>query len=308
MNSAPTAKERKFSSSPLCLISALAWGISFPMQEIASGYSDLLSSFAFNGLRMLLAGFALIPVVFLFERHADYSRQRIKATALRGALAGAILFSASSFQQFGIQLTKESGKAGFITSLYLVIVAVISFVIFKERLSPFVVIAMPISLTGLYFLSFSEGFSGVQAGDLLVLVCAFLYATHIIVLDKSANATNPLLFSCVQFFVAGILGTAFGGIFGTVTAEGIKGCALPILFCGIFSVAVAYTLQLLGQRNGNPTVCALFCSMESLFAVIAECVMEAKLPSAKMIIGCGLMLTAVVLAQLPRELFKRKIK
>ena len=242
----------------------------------------------------------------IFERHADYSKKQIISTVKWGALAGLVLFSASSFQQFGIEITGESGKAGFITSLYLVFVALLTFLLFRQKPSLLVLCAMPFAVLGLYFLSFSEGFGKVSAGDLLLLVCSVLFAFHIIVFDKSASKVNPLLFSCIQFFVAGVLGTAFGGIFGTITVQGIALTWLPIVYCGVFSAGVAYTCQLLGQKNGNPTVCALFCSMEALFAVIAECIIEQHLPTPKIILGCVLMLVAVVLSQLPSDLFKKK--
>ncbi len=299
-------EKKKISSSPLCLISALVWGVAFPVQEMASRHANLLDAFGFNGFRMLIAALALVPVVLLFERKADYSKPRIISTVKYGSLAGVILFSASCLQQFGIELTGESGKAGFITSLYLIFVPLIAFLIFRERPALLVLAAMPFAVCGLYFLSFSDGFGSVHIGDLLVLACSVLYAIHIIVLDKSSKGVNPLLFSAVQFLVAGILSLLCGFIFGTVTAEGVGKTAFPIVFCGIFSVAIAYTCQLLGQKNGNPTVCALFCSMEALFAVIAECIIEAHLPTYKMVIGCVLMLVAVVLAQLPNDIFKRK--
>ncbi|MBO5261733.1 MAG: DMT family transporter [Clostridia bacterium] len=300
------SEKKKISSSPLCLISALVWGISFPMQEIASQNSHLLDAFGFNGFRMLIAFLALIPMVLIFERRADYSRKRITDTVKYSILAGIVLFSASTFQQFGIELTGESGKAGFITSLYLVFVPIIAFALFKQKPSLLVLVAMPFALCGLYFLSFSNGFGAVHIGDLLVLVCSILYAIHIIVLDKSSKCTNPFLFSGLQFLVAGILSLCCGFIFGTVTAQGIGKTVLPIVYCGVFSVGIAYTCQLLGQKNGNPTVCALFCSMEALFAVIAECIIEQHLPTPKIIIGCVLMLIAVVLSQLPQDIFKRK--
>lgn len=298
--------KKKLSSSPLCLISAIVWGTAFPIQEMASEHSSLIDAFSWGGIRMLVAFLALIPVVLLFERHADYSKKQVLSTAKWGALAGVILFLASTLQQLGIEMTKESGKAGFITSLYLVFVPVISLLLFKEKLSYIVLCAMPFAVAGLYFLSFSEGFTSVQAGDLLVLACSVLYAMHIITFDKSANHVNPLLFSCIQFLVAGILGVITGSLFGTFTWDGVVATAFPTLYCGIFSAGVAYTCQLLGQKNGNPTVCALFCSTEALFAVIAECVIESHLPNSKIILGCVLMLVAVVLSQLPPELFKRK--
>lgn len=299
-------EKKKISTSPLCLISAVVWGTAFPIQEIASKNSALLDAMSFNGIRMLVAALALLPVVLIFERNADKSRAQIVSTVKWGALAGFVLFAASSVQQLGIEMTGESGKAGFLTSLYLIFVAILGFVLFKQKISFLMMIAMPFAIGGLYFLSFSNGFGKVSTGDLLLLLCALIYAFHIIVYDKSASRVNPLLFSCVQFLVAGLMGTAFGASFGTITTQGLTNTLFPILYCGIFSSGVAYTCQLLGQKNGNPTVCALFCSMEALFAVIAECIIEGRLPTAKIIIGCALMLVAVVLSQLPADIFKRK--
>ena len=301
-------EKKKISSSPLCLISAIAWGISFPVQEMASKNAHILDALGFNGMRMLVGALVLIPLVFLLERKADFSKKRVTDTIKYGALAGVILFLASITQQLGIQLTGESGKAGFITSLYLVFVPLISFAFFKRKPSLFVLIALPFAVLGLYFLSFADGFGAVSTGDLLLLVCSVLYATHIIVLGKSSLYVNPILFSCIQFFIGGVLGVASSGIFGTITVIGITSTLFPIFFSGIFSIAIAYTFQLLGQKNGNETVCALFCSMEALVAVIAECIMEAHLPSGKIIIGCALMLVAVVLAQLPSKSTKVNLK
>ena len=295
------SQKRKLSSSPLCLISALAWGISFPVQEMASKNAHILDALGFNGLRMLVGALVLIPLVLLLERRADYSKKRVLDTIKYGALAGAVLFLASITQQLGIQLTGESGKAGFITSLYLVFVPLISFIFFKKKPSLFVLIALPFAVLGLYFLSFAGGFGAVCFGDLLLLVCSVIYAIHIIVLGKSSQYVNPILFSCIQFFVGGVLGVASSGLFGTITVNGITSTLFPIFFSGVFSIAIAYTFQLLGQNNGNETVCALFCSMEALVAVIAECIMEAHLPTTKIIIGCALMLVAVVLSQIPSK-------
>ena len=300
--------KRKTSSSPLCLISAIIWGASFPIQEIASNHSDLIDAFGFGGLRMLAAGLALIPIIFIFERNADYSKKQVLSTVLWGVLAGTILFTASTFQQYGIEMTGESGKAGFITSLYLVFVAIFSIFLFKKAPSMFMIIALPFAVLGLYFLSFSDGFGSVSTGDLMLLICSVLFAFHIMVFDKSSKHVNPLLFSCVQFFVAGILSLIASVPFGTITTEGIALTAFPIIYCGVFSAGVAYTCQLLGQKNGDPTVCALFCSLEALFAVVAECIIEGDFPSTKILIGCALMLIAVVLSQLPADLFKKTKK
>ncbi|MBO5287474.1 MAG: DMT family transporter [Clostridia bacterium] len=292
-------QKKRISSAPLCLISAVIWGISFPIQDMASLHSEALDAFSFTGLRFLLGALALLPIALLTKGRQKVFKPRLKSTILSGSLAGVILFAASVFQQIGIQMTNESGKAGFITSLYLIFVPIVCFLVFRQKCSKFVIIAIPVAVLGLYFLSFTKGSFHFAPGDALVLVGSFLFTGHIIALDRSAPSVTPLLFSCVQFATSGILGVIFGSAFGVITAEGVVACLLPILFCGLFSTGIAYTLQLLGQKNGNPTVCALFCSTESLFAIVAECIIERAFPTTEVIIGCVLMLGAVLLSQIP---------
>lgn len=299
-------QRKKLSTAPLCLISAVTWGVAFPMQDMASQNSHILDAFSFNGLRFFLGALALLPIILLFEARGGDFKPRLKGTLLCGALAGVVLFTASMFQQFGIQLTGQSGKAGFITSLYLLFVPIFSYLIFKQKCSKFVILAMPVAIIGLYFLSFSQGSFSFAWGDLLVLIGSFFFTGHIIVLDRSAPKITPFLFSSIQFATCGVLGVLSGSLFGVITVEGIAATWLPIVYCGIMSSCIAYTFQLLGQRNGNPTVCALFCSLEALFAIVAECIIEKTAPTPRLILGCSLMLVAVLLSQIPANAFSKK--
>ena len=288
----------------ICLLTAIIWGSGFPFQDQVGASADIIDSFSFNGLRFLLAGIALIPVCLIFEREGylqrEYRLPKLKSTAVFGIISGALLALSSSLQQFGIQLTGESGRAGFITGLYLIIVPIATFIIFREKPSVFVWIATPISLVGLYFLSVTNGFS-VEAGDLLVLLCAFGFASQIIFVDRVGARVSILKFSCIQFFSCGTICMVLGLIFGNLTWQGISENAVAILYCGVMSAGAAYTLQNIGQRFTPPAIASLLFATEGLFATIFECIFEKSFPSGKAIVGCVLMLTAVLLSQIPKK-------
>jgi len=295
-------KKTKFIYPFICLLTAIIWGSGFPFQDMAGARPDLLDGFAFNSLRFVIAGIVVIPVFLIFEREKELTEAEKKAklrhTVLYGAISGAILAISSALQQFGIQLTRESGKAGFITGLYLIIVPVAAFFLFKQKTSIFVWIAIPISLLGLYFLSVSSAFT-IKTGDLLVLACSFGYASQIIFIDKVGDKVSSIKFSCTQFFVASIISFILSLIFGAFTLEGISINILPIIYCGIFSAGAAYTLQVIGQKHTPPALAALLFSTEGLFATVFECIFEGKAPTSRVLIGCVLMLIAIVFSQIP---------
>jgi drug/metabolite transporter (DMT)-like permease len=291
--------KKKFASASLCLLTAVIWGFAFSAQEIASQKSDLIDAFFFNGIRFFIGAVSLIPVILIFEREKEKNPQKTKHTILYGVIVGVILFTASSLQQFGIQLTGESGKVGFITGLYLIFVPIVSFIIFKQKISPLVWGAMAFAVCGLYFLCLGgDGFT-LQVGDLLAITGAFFWTAHIICVDKFVHKVSALKFSCVQFFTVAVLDIIMGLIFGHVSIEGIKATVFPILYCGLLSTGVAYTCQIIGQKFTPPTIAALLFSTEGLFSVIAECLVEHKLPSQTMLIGCILMFIGVILSQVP---------
>ncbi len=294
-------KKTKFIYPLICLLTAIIWGTGFPFQDMAGARPDLLDGFAFNTLRFLIAGIAVIPAFLIFEKEKHIKGEekviRRKHTLLYGAISGVILAFAGALQQFGIQLTGESGKAGFITGLYLIIVPIATYLLFKERASIFVWIAIPISLVGLYFLSITDSFT-IKTGDILVLLCSFAYASQIIFIDKIKDRVGAIKFSCVQFLVASLVSLILCLLFGTITLQGIVINILPIIYCGVFSAGVAYTLQFIGQKHTPPAIASLLFATEGLFATIFECIFEGKLPSTKITIGCILMLIAIVLSQI----------
>ncbi len=288
----------------ICLLTAIIWGSGFPFQDQVGASADIIDSFSFNGLRFLIAGIVLIPVFLIFEREGhlpkEYRLPRLKGTAVFGVISGTLLAVSSSLQQFGIQMTGESGRAGFITGLYLIIVPIATFIIFKQKPSVFVWIAIPISLAGLYFLSVTNGFS-VEVGDLLILLCAFGFASQIIFVDRVGDKVSILKFSCIQFFSCGVICMLLGLIFGNLTWQGITENLFAILYCGVLSAGAAYTLQNIGQRFTPPAIASLLFATEGLFATVFECVFETRFPSGRAIIGCLLMLTAVILSQIPKK-------
>ncbi|MBE6664483.1 MAG: DMT family transporter [Ruminococcaceae bacterium] len=288
----------------ICLLTAIIWGSGFPFQDKVGASADIIDGFSFNGLRFLIAGVVLIPVFLIFEREAhlprEYRLSKLKSTAVFGIISGALLAVSSSLQQFGIQMTGESGRAGFITGLYLIIVPIAAFIIFKQKPSVFVWVAIPFSLAGLYFLSVTNGFN-VEVGDLLVLLCAFGFASQIIFVDKVGDRVSVLKFSCVQFFSCGVICMILGLIFGNLTWQGINDNLFAILYCGVMSAGAAYTLQNIGQRFTPPAIASLLFATEGLFATVFECIVETEVPSGRAIIGCLLMLTAVILSQIPKK-------
>ena len=275
----------------ICLLAAVIWGSSFPFQDMAGANADKLDCFMFNSLRFFM----------LFDKDSfptkAEEKSSLKNNLIFGSISGVILAAAAAFQQFGIQLTGESGKAGFITGLYLIIVPIAGFILFKQKASLFVWIAIPISVVGLYFLSIQDGFT-IKAGDLFVIACAFCYAAQIVLIDRVSNKISAIRFSSIQFFVTGVVCFILSLIFGNATWEGVIDTIVPILYCGILSSGAAFTLQTVGQKHTAPAVASLLFATEGLFATIFECIFDKKLPAPRIAIGCVFMMVAIVLSQI----------
>ena len=217
---------------------------------------------------------------------------------LGGIACGVALFAASNFQQFGIQYTTV-GKAGFITACYIVIVPIIGLFLGK-KCSPFIWAAVVMALVGLYLLCITDGFS-IGLGDVLVLICAVLFSLHILVIDHFSPKADGVKLSCIQFLVCGILSTILALVLEHPQISSILTAWLPILYAGVMSCGVAYTLQIVGQKNVNPTVASLILSLESCISVLAGWVILGQKLSAKELIGCVIMFAAIILAQLPEK-------
>lgn len=214
-----------------------------------------------------------------------------------GFCCGTALAIASNFQQAGITAGTDAGKAGFLTALYVVLVPVFG-LFFRRKVSLPVWIAVALSVVSLYLLCIKGSFR-LAAGDLLVLVCAVCFAVHILVIDHFGATCDGVKLSCVQFLFAGLWSAVCIPFFEHVDAAALLSCALPLLYVGVFSCGVGYTLQILAQKDSNPTVVTILLSLESVFAVIAGAIILHQRMTPREYLGCALMFLAVVLAQIP---------
>lgn len=285
-------KGKKLLSSLLLALTALIWGSAFVAQRVGLDYAGPLS---FNGVRSLIGAAVLVPVWLLFRRRdADLAR-----TLRAGVLCGLILFAAANLQQAGLAYT-EVGKAGFITTFYIILVPILSMLARKKPgwgVWPAVVLA----LAGLWCLCMQPGSFTVGKGELMELCCAFFYSLQIMVIDRYVQEADGVLLSCIQFAVSGLLSLGAGLVFEHPDFPRLFQGWVPLLYSGILSCGVGYTLQILGQKNLHPTVASLLMSLESAFSVLAGWVLLHQALGRREILGCALMLAAVVLAQLAPE-------
>lgn len=292
---------KKLQGTMMLLLTALIWGSSFVAQRAGMEY---IGPFTFNGIRSLIGGLVLIPVIFLFskEKNAELTEAEKKAgkktLLLGGILCGIVLFAASSLQQIGMVYT-TAGKAGFITALYIVLVPILG-VFIRKKVKPLVWLCVILAVAGLYLLCMTDGLS-LGRGDLLVLLCAFAFSIHILVIDYFAPRTDGVALSCIQFFVCGILSLFPMFLAETPVWFAILDCWIPILYAGVLSCGVAYTLQILAQKHTDPTVASLLLSLESVFAAIAGAIILHEQLAPRELAGCVLMFAAIIIAQLPSK-------
>lgn len=283
------------------ILAAFIWGTAFVAQDLCA---DSIGAFAFNATRYFIAVLALLVVILISDKlkknkptlTAQEKKAANKQLWLGGLCCGAALAIASNFQQAGLVAGTDAGKAGFITALYVVLVPVFG-LFFKRKVSLPTWIAVVLSVVALYLLCIKGDFS-LAPGDLLVLVCAVCFAVHILVIDHFTAYCDGVKLSCLQFLFAGIISTICMFIFEDVDFAAILSCALPLLYVGIFSCGVGYTLQILAQKDSNPTVVTILLSLESVFAVIAGAIILKQQMTVREYIGCAIMFVAVILAQI----------
>lgn len=300
---------KKTRGNLLLLLTAVIWGSAFVAQSAGMEY---VQPFTYNGIRTVLGGLVLIPVVLLTrklrpanQRPAPHAQQAIDRSSIRaGLICGIVLCIASNFQQYGVSMT-TAGKAGFITALYIVIVPLLGIFI-RKKIPKITWVCVGIAVVGFYLLCVKEGFS-VSTGDLLVLCCAFFFSLHIMAIDRfTAGQVDGVLLSCVQFLTAGILSLLLMVVFDTPVWADIWNAKWTILYAGILSCGAGYTLQILGQRDTDPTVATLIMSLESVFAVLSGWLILHEQLSLKELLGCVLVFAAVILAQIPLPAGNRK--
>lgn len=259
----------KYRQSALLLLTAAIWGSAFVAQQTGMDY---VGPFTFNAARNLLGGLTLLPLIVFFSSRKkrtlppDASSEngtQPKTLWAGGILCGIALFVASTLQQIGIQYTTV-GKAGFITALYIVLVPVCGFFL-RKRVQPKVWLAVLIAVAGLYLLCMTDGSFSLQKGDFLVLACALGFTVHILVIDHFSPLVSGIKMSCIQFFTCSILSAVCMVLFETVNFSDLLHAWMPILYAGILSSGIGYTLQIIGQKGLNPTMASLLMSLESVF-------------------------------------------
>lgn len=288
----------KWRGIAMLLLTALIWGTAFAAQRIAGQY---IGAFTFNAVRFLIGAATLLPVLAVSVRRSRRMGRPVdlggRKLVVGGVLCGVALFLAGNLQQFGIEET-TAGKAGFITALYIVLVPIFSIPL-KKRPGLATWIGTAVALAGMYLLCMKEGFT-VSTGDLYVLCCAVCFAVQILLIDHYSPVVNGVALSCVQFVVAGTLGLIPALLLESPTVSAVLAAWQPILFVGILSCGVAYTLQILAQRHVPAPVASLIMSLESVFAALAGVLLLHETMSGREVIGCALMLAAVLLVQLWR--------
>jgi len=295
----------------LLFLTAIIWGFAFVAQLIGASYVE---TFTFNGTRFLIGALSLLPVIFIFER-VEISRAKMKKTIISGVVAGVILFTASTLQQFGVILTGSAGKSGFITGLYTVLVPLLGIFI-KKKTNFNTWLGAVLAVVGLYLLSFSDGISNVGVGDLVLLIGAVMWAMHIIVIDEFGGEIYSIRFAMTQFIVCAVLSIIGALLFEDISFAAILDAKYPILYAGIMSVGVAYTCQILGQKNSDPTFAAIILSTESMFSAIGEAIVLGifltgfgyKPLSFRAYIGCAIIFCGIIVSQLNFKKTKLSVK
>ena len=275
------------------ITAAVVWGFAFVAQNIGA---DSVPAFFFNGARFILGAVSLIPVIMIFERGAKDGTM-LKTTLLSGLFAGVLLCTASYLQQVGIALTDTSGKAGFITGLYMIIVPIIG-LFMKKKTGVLTWVGAVFGVAGLFLVCMSGGKLTFTKGDIFLVACAVVYAFHIIWIDRFGDRVYSLRFSMTQFAAAAVLNFIGSAIFETVTFAGFQAAFLPILYCGIMSTGVAYTCQVLGQKYSEPTSASIILSTESVFAAIGGALLIHERMSAAAYLGCALIFAGIILSQI----------
>ena len=317
-------KNRKLLGNLLLLLTAMIWGTAFVAQRVGM---DSIEPITFNAARMWLAAVAIGSAAFLTRRNRQNNRQkrqmpkdsekqinadgaagavtglgdpaqeRRRNTLIGGICCGCFLTAASLFQQMGIVYT-TAGKAGFITALYMLFVPILSFILFKKKNTWLVWTGVLIGVIGMYLLCITDGFS-LTYGDMLVCICALLFSCHILCCDHFVRLGNPLFISAIQFTTVAVISSVAAFIAEEPSWQKVISAAIPILYCGIVSGGIGYTLQMIAQKYTDPTIASLLMSLESVFAVIAGALLLGERMTARELAGCIIMFAAIVLVQIP---------
>lgn len=297
-------KKVNFGYNLLLLLTAMIWGFAFVAQVEGCEHLGPLSM---NGVRFTLGTVSLIPVVLFFERGRREKEER-KKTVIYSVITGGVLFSASTLQQFGLSITGSAGVSGFITALYTIFIPVACMVFFKAKVKGNVWIGAVSAVLGLFLLCYvpGQGFT-FGVGELLLFIGSFFWTAHVILVDRLGKNIRSLHFAWGQFATCSVLSLAAMFIFEEPTLKGIYDARIAILYCGLMSVGVAYTLQVIAQKKADPTFAAIAFSAESVFSAIGGALFGVDNISLIGYVGCGFICFGIVIAQLTFERKNKKI-
>ena len=296
-------KRNNLLGAGLLLLTSMIWGTAFVAQRVGM---ESIEPLTFNAARMALAAAAVGLLALLRarrdrrlfpDRPAEERRQLRRSTVVGGLCCGFFLAGGSILQQMGLVYT-TAGKAGFITALYMLLVPIAAFLLFGKKSSWLVWLAVAMGVAGLYCLCITEGFT-LTRGDALVCLCAVFFCGHILCVDHFVQKGDPVGISAVQFAAVTVISGAAALLTEHPGIDKLVSAAVPILYCGIVSGGIGYTLQIVGQKYTDPTVASLLMSMESVFAVLAGALLLQERMSPRELTGCVIMFAAVVLVQIP---------
>ena len=296
-------KNKQMTGNLLLVLTAMIWGMAFVGQRVGM---DKIEPITFAAARMALSAVVVgaLAITLKFKQKgkdpdAKERRGVDKTSLIGGIFCGVFLASASLLQQIGIVYT-TAGKAGFITAMYMLFVPVVSFVFFRKKSTLRVWLAVLLGLVGMYLLCITDGFS-LSKGDFLMLLCAITFSGHILCCDYFAPRGNPIDISAIQFVTTALICFVFAFIFESPSMDKIVCAAVPILYCGILSGGVGYTLQIVAQKHTEPATASLLMSLESVFAVISGALILKERMNLQEIFGCVIMFAAIILVQLPAK-------
>ncbi len=290
-------KSGTLKSDALLLTTAIIWGFAFVAQRVGMDY---VGPFTFNGIRFAIGSLSLLPLVILSRGehtpgHNILQPADLKTILLGGGALGLALFSGASLQQIGLVYT-TAGKAGFITGLYVIIVPLLG-LFWRQQPKIGTWVGAILAAFGLYFLSVTEQFT-IALGDLLVLIGAFFWAAHVLIIGWLSPRINPIKLAFSQYLACSILSLITAAAIEDINMNSIFQAAIPILYGGLLSVGIAYTLQVIAQREAHPAHAAILLSMEAVFAAIGGWLLLGEIISARGLFGCALMLAGMLLSQL----------
>ena len=294
---------KRLQGTLILALAALVWGISFVSQSEGMKY---IEPNTFNGIRTLLGCISLIPVICVLDMqkkkkgtYKPMSSTEKKDLIVAGIVCGIFLCIASTVQTYGLKYT-TAGKSGFITALYMIFVPIVS-VFLGKKIRPIVIISIVIAILGMYFLCIKKGSLEINTGDILTLICSVVFTFHILVIGHFSVKVDGVRLSCMQFLVGGTLNTILMFLIEDPQIDLILKCTIPILYSGLMSCGVAYTLQIVGQKYAEPTVASLVMSLESVFAALAGWLLLSEAMNMREIVGCVMMFAAITLVQLPEK-------